>query len=432
MGQLKTIAVDLTPMLPGAANGGAKLFIIELLKALPQMMPETQFVLLTRESSHEELEILDRMNVSRKLSLYEARTSTHFGSQQEKPSHRIASFKRIVSRNVRSLFTSLKRALGRGLPHSLRQRLSRVRRSLTSTRKIALNGTNPDLLFCPFTGSSFLALQVPTVVIVYDLQHRAYPQFFHPVEVLEREKNFCQSCERAVLVTISDYVRSMVLEKADADPNRVFSIHIRRRGQLPQVATAEKAKILQALGLEDEAYFLYPANFWPHKNHEMLLTAFGMAQRSGLQPPIKLVCTGAPDSRMNEIVSATERLGLRDFVLFPGFLDDIKFAALLQSALALIFPSLFEGFGMPIIEAMAAGCPVACSDRTSLPEIAGDAALLFDPRRPGEIMQRMLLLAGDKELRASLKRKGIQWSQSFMDVNRMAREYIDVFKFAIS
>src|SRR5436853_2357479 len=117
----------------------------------------------------------------------------------------------------------------------------------------------------------------------------------------------------------------------------------------------------------------------------MLLTACLIARAAGLPGHITLIFAGAPSERMNELAAAADALGLKDHVVFAGFLSETDFAALLKNCLAVVFPSLYEGFGMPVIEAMAAGCPVACSDKNSLEEVASDAGLLFDPRIPSQI-----------------------------------------------
>jgi glycosyltransferase involved in cell wall biosynthesis len=146
---------------------------------------------------------------------------------------------------------------------------------------------------------------------------------------------------------------------------------------------------------------------------------------------MKLVCTGAADLRMQAVSAAAKGLGMQHCVLFPGFLTDIEFAAVLGSCLGVIYPSLYEGFGMPILEAMAARRPVACSDCTSLPEVAGGAALLFDPRKPHDIADAMVRLALDPQLRADFVRRGHQRAHAFCDAKEMALQYLEVFKFAL-
>jgi glycosyltransferase involved in cell wall biosynthesis len=119
---------------------------------------------------------------------------------------------------------------------------------------------------------------------------------------------------------------------------------------------------------------------------------------------LKLVLTGAPGARRDFLMDAAARMGMNGSVVFPGYVPDADFSALMRGSMALIFPSLFEGFGIPLIEAMAAGRPLLVSNATSLPEVAGGAALLFDPRRPMEIVGAIARIAADPRLRAELGR----------------------------
>ena len=116
-------------------------------------------------------------------------------------------------------------------------------------------------------------------------------------------------------------------------------------------------------------------------------------------------------------------MGLESRVSFPGFVPAGQMAALLAGATGVVFPSLYEGFGLPLVEAMAAGVPVACSSTTALPEVAGDAALLFDPRVPAQIADAMAALVNDGALRERLVEAGRRRAPEFADADRMAREY---------
>jgi Glycosyl transferases group 1 len=160
----------------------------------------------------------------------------------------------------------------------------------------------------------------------------------------------------------------------------------------------------------------------------MLLTAFGMARSSGLDHNVRLVCTGAPGARQQWLKQAAEGLGLGDHVLFPGYLANAELLALITNSAGVIFPSLYEGFGLPVIEAMATGVPVACSNVTSLPEVAGDAAILFDPRIPDDIARAMIALAHDKDLAARLVRAGDLRAAQFSDSKLMAEQYWEIFQ----
>ena len=129
---------------------------------------------------------------------------------------------------------------------------------------------------------------------------------------------------------------------------------------------------LQPGTAEREPFLLYPARRWPHKNHERLLEAFAILRRE--RPELRLVLTGGGDFP-----------AVPDGVEVRGLVPRAEVVSLMQRASALVFPSLYEGFGQPPLEAMACGCPVASSNAASLPEVVGDAARLFDPHDPQAI-----------------------------------------------
>ena len=408
--QLRTIVVDLTPVLPGGENGGAKVFVLELLRRLAERAPKTQFVLLTQASAHQELAVLDRDNVRRVMV---AGAGGRLGMRS------LAT--KMYSRVLAHLPGRLRRAAGR-LGHAL---LTASKRSGSAT---LLQDLNADLLFCPFTAPTYFELNIPTVCIIYDLQYKTYPEFFAPEDVAHRGRTFTEAVRRStVLVAISDYSRDVAIAAAKLDPARIKTIHLHiSRHSLRNAARDET--VLGRMQLTAGRYLIYPANFWKHKNHEMLLTAFGIARHSGLADDIRLVCTGAPGARQQWLKQAARGLGLEQHVLFPGYLANAELLALMTNSAGMIFPSLYEGFGLPVIEAMATGVPVACSNVTSLPEVAGEAAILFDPRIPEQIAQAMISLAHDKETTARLVRNGEARAASFSDSALMAEQYWELFQ----
>jgi glycosyltransferase involved in cell wall biosynthesis len=411
---LKTIVVDLTPVLPGGANGGAKIFVLELLRRLAEMAPQTEFVLLTQAASHEELAALDSRNMRRILTVGATM------SQTVKPrlvnlasrvlQHLPGRARRLATRIGYRLHTAMKRQGSGALLHSL----------------------NADLLYCPFTAPTYFEPGIPTVCTIHDLQYKTYPEFFAAEDVAHRDRTFAEACRRAsVIAAVSHYSRDSAIAHGNLDQTSIRTIHLRMAQRIVPAAAHDKS-VLARLGLAEQRYLVYPANFWKHKNHEMLLTAFGMACASGLESDIKLVCTGAPGERQAWLAAAARNLNLGDRVLFPGYLPNEELAALIANCSGVIFPSLYEGFGLPVIEAMAAGVPVACSNTTSLPEVAADAAVMFDPRVPTQIAEAMIRLTQDVALRQALVAAGTQRATEFSDSERMAREYWDLFEYAIA
>jgi len=377
--RLTRIAVDLTPLLSGGANGGVKLMALELIRQLSQIAADCEFILLTAERNHDELAPLDSLNVRRHC--VERPSATTDGGRTPK---------------------SLRRSLG------------------------------VDLLFCPFTAPAYFDPTIPTVSVIVDLQYLYHSQFFRADDYHERDKNFKDACQLATrVVCISDYVRETVLE-AGLDPDRVTTIHIRLPHRFSRPSPDVVERVRNGSGLKDDRFLIYPANFWPHKNHLMLLTAFGIFRSRYPESDLRLVCTGAPGAQMESLREKAERMGLGNRVLFLGYVPDEEFAALMQTALAVIFPSLYEGFGMPVLEAMACGTPVLCSNVTSLPEVAGDAALFYDPRKPTEIADAIGRIVDDPALAEDLAKRGYQRVAAFSDPSEMARQYLRVFREALA
>ncbi len=413
------VAIDLTPVLPGGDNGGAKLVAIGLIRQLARLAPDWQFILLTSGKSHDELAYLDGLNVRRVCVIF----------QDEAES--LKTPVKLVSR----LKVKVGERLVKILPPSLFDRL----RQMDAQMSFKLKGTTllrelgADLYFCVFTAPNFYDPAVPVVSVVYDLQYKYYPQFFSSRELHYREKHFQEAARVASkIVCISDFVHDTVIENTQGDADRVVTSYIRLWKRIEKPSDEEAAKVWAKLGVKPGEYLVFPANFWPHKNHAMLLTAFGMYRKAHPESQLKLVLTGAPDERMRFLQSlATARMGLDKHVVFAGFVSNDDFASILSGCRAVIFPSLYEGFGMPVLEAMIFGKPILCSNVTSLPEVAGDAAILFDPRRPVEIAEAIARIATDDDLAAQMIERGFERVRWFGTEEQMAREYLEVFRAAI-
>jgi glycosyltransferase involved in cell wall biosynthesis len=410
---LRKVVVDLTPVLPGGGNGGAKVMTLELIRHLARLAVDSDFILLTSEPSHDELAALDAANVHRLCV--------------NRPGAALAATDNLALR-ARSV-------LARFLPPSLLAKVAGAYRQATEAVPAGnslVRQLDADLLFCPFTAPFFFDPAVPAVSVVYDLQHAYYPQFFDAAEIQERERNLGKAIGVASgLICISEYVRQTLLEKTAVAPERAEVIHIQLPRRLARPSVSECESVLQSLHLTSGQFLLYPANFWPHKNHELLLTAFGIYLAGHPGSNLKLALTGSPGARQDFLRDAARRMGISHAVLFPGYLPEAELSSLLHSCMAVIFPSLFEGFGMPLLEGMAAGRPLLCSNNTSLPEVAGGAALFFDPRIPAEVADAIALIAGDSDLRRELAAKGAQRLAVFGGPEEMAASYLRTFRRAV-
>jgi glycosyltransferase involved in cell wall biosynthesis len=172
-------------------------------------------------------------------------------------------------------------------------------------------------------------------------------------------------------------------------------------------------------------YILYVGTLQPRKNLRRLLKAYAMVQKRDETPC--LVIAGRKGWLYDQIFQQVERLGLETEVIFPGYVPQDDLPTLLSGACFFVFPSLYEGFGLPVLEAMACGTPVLCSNVSSLPEVAGNVALLVDPLDVESMAEAMNRLLQDEGLRAQLVERGFQQVRQF-SWDRCARETLTVLE----
>ncbi len=242
----------------------------------------------------------------------------------------------------------------------------------------------------------------PNILSALDLQHLYHPEFFAPAEVKERDQLYRESVARARhIICISENTRQDLHRHYHVPLAKMTTIWIIPSRQVWQVLPAStRETLLLGMGVKDQFLF-FPAHSWPHKNHARLLEAFALI-RSQLPANMKMVFTGKPFSPDHPARETISKLGIAKDVLHLGYRSPLEMQALFQGCFMLVFPSLFEGFGMPVAEAIIAGKPVVCSNRTSLPEIAGDAALTFDPTDVNDMGSRILAVASDPNCYSNL------------------------------
>ena len=402
------IAIDCIPLLSGSTQGGAKLMVLSLLERLPSLLSDVEITLLTAKHNHDELAYLERENLHRICVLPNAQ-SPFFSEGTHKTSIKTWVHQTLFEFFPSNLIRQLKYSLRRPPPILIQSRFA--------------------LYFCPFTVPYFYFPGVPLVSLIYDLQFISYPEFFTPMEVFYRRQQFEDAWNLSThLITISEYVRQTVLQNAFIRPEQVSAIPIGLVHRFPSINMNTKDELFRRFGLEHERFLLYPANFWLHKNHIRLIDAFNLYLQRHPTSKLALVFPGDLDTGRRRIQAHVNEMGLANRIILPGFLTTAELGALYASAKALIFPSLYEGFGMPLLEAMAASLPILCSNITSLPEVVGDAALLFDPRQPSSIVEAIERLENDPSLQKVLIRKGKERLHHFGNRNRMTNAYARLFQ----
>lgn len=247
---------------------------------------------------------------------------------------------------------------------------------------------------------------IPSIYQPHDLQHLHLPEYFEAPAILYREITYRAFCAQAAMVAVgSRWTRDDLMRHYALPSEKVWVVPT---APLPgcdvDPPAGELARAREKFGLPD-GFLLYPAQTWPHKNHLKLLEALRvLGERERLKPA--LVCTGHKNGFYPRIAQRVQELGLERQVRFLGVVSARELACLYRLCRAVVIPTRFEAVSFPLWEAFAAGAPAACSRVTSLPEQAGDAALLFDPDDEQEMAQAIARLWKDEELRRGLAERG--------------------------
>jgi glycosyltransferase involved in cell wall biosynthesis len=247
---------------------------------------------------------------------------------------------------------------------------------------------------------------LPTIYQPWDLQHLHYPQFFSAEESNLREKLYRTFCDQASFVCVqTDWTKRDIIDHYNIDKEKIEVIPW---GSVfdayPDPSETEILATIARYSLP-ELFFFYPAVTWPHKNHEIILRALHILKSGcGLTPHVFF--TGSSTSYRPTLDKLARDLGVFEQLHFLGFVTTTELQAIAKIATAMVFPSKFEGFGLPILEAFYAGLAVLSSDASTLPEVARDGALYFKPDSPDELSRLMESVWVSPELRQGLIQKG--------------------------
>jgi glycosyltransferase involved in cell wall biosynthesis len=269
-----------------------------------------------------------------------------------------------------------------------------------------------------------------SVVTIHDCIHLMFPQYLPGrVAYAYARASISLAARRATRVlTVSETSKRDILRFVNAPADKIDVIpnaYDERFGIEP--GEDEVVRVRERYQLHDE-FVLYAGNVKPHKNLERLIQSFDLVRKRGLDH-LKLVLIGDEISKYAALRRAVHRHRLHKYVRFLGYLPEETLAVMYRLAGVFVFPSLYEGFGLPPLEAMASGTPVVTSNVSSLPEVAGDAAVLVDPYDPNAIADGIYRVLTDEGLRRDLRRKGLarahqfSWEQS---VRRVREIYGDV------
>lgn len=275
-----------------------------------------------------------------------------------------------------------------------------------------------DLYFSPASTIFPRGLdQIKKITAIMDLQHEYFPKNFSPKYLEQRRETFKYATEHsACLIAISEYTKKTLLEIYNLDPEKIPVIYF-----APQEIKLGPTNFIPPLD-----FVFYPAALWPHKNHRVLIQALGILKDRF--PSLHAVCPGLAKDKSFQIdlekMAEANNLGGR--ILFPGCLFDGDLYQLFTQAKALVFPSSFEGFGIPLVEAFQFGLPIVAADNTSIREIVADAGVLVKTGDAQALAKAIEKVLTNQNLRQELIQKGRERAQIF-SWEKAAKETLEIF-----
>lgn len=268
-----------------------------------------------------------------------------------------------------------------------------------------------DLVHFP-TQNAFIT-GVPSIYHPWDLQHLHLPQYFTPEAILKRETEYRAFCSQAVMVVAAtSWQKQDLIAHYELPEDKLQVIAPAPVVEFYPVPSEQDLENVRRKFALPPRFLFYPAQTWPHKNHTGLLEALAHVRDSN-GVTIPLVSTGKRNEYFHTIESTMAKLNLSEQVFFLDYVSPLELQCLYRLCRAVVFPSLFEGFGMPVLEAFSVGAPTACSNVPSLTELATGAALIFDPLDPNDIGDAVLRLWSDDALCEDLATRGEKRSGAF-------------------
>jgi len=295
--------------------------------------------------------------------------------------------------------------------------------------EIARLARGTDLLHCPHYNIPYF-YRGPLVVTIHDLTHLVYPEFLPSrLAYLYASSMLRAAAHRArQIITISQFSKQAICDRLEVNEEKVHVIPRVLSRSFFEMQGRDHGRLLRKLGVRTP-YFLFVGLLKPHKNVQGLLRAFALIPET-FRDSLQLVIAGKLDSFYPALRRITEELSLQGQVLFTGHVSEEELHSLYACAMAFVLPSLNEGFGLPVLEAMAYGVPVIVSKTSSLPEVTGDAGILVDPTDPASIAGGMVRVLSDEALRQQLSERGRERTRLF-SAKEFAQRHLEVYRRAL-
>jgi glycosyltransferase involved in cell wall biosynthesis len=284
-----------------------------------------------------------------------------------------------------------------------------------------LHRERPDVFHAPHYVLPPLT-RCPAVVTIHDCIHLMFPQYLpsRAAYVYARASMWSAARQAHRILTVSEASKRDIIHFFSVPPEKVVVVYNAIEERFAATPSEEAIERVRERYQLNHRFVLYVGNIKPHKNLVRLIEAFAVLRTRGFDE-LKLLIIGDEISRLPALRRAVHSHKLHKHVRFLGYLEDETLAILYRLASVFVFPSLYEGFGLPPIEAMASGTPVVTSNVSSMPEVAGDAAVLVDPYNVESIVEGIARVLRDPALAAELRRKGIARARDFSWARSVAR-----------
>jgi len=283
-----------------------------------------------------------------------------------------------------------------------------------------------DMCFFPSPAIPLLYQPARSVITIHDVAFLFFPDCFSPM--LRRWLNVATKCgtsKAKKIIAVSESTRQDLITYYGVAPEKIIVVH---HGVHEMFRPLDAENAVKTKYRIEGPYILCIGTLQKRKNIPRLLQSFSVLKHQH-NIPHKLVLVGqkCPDLPENEIFSTIKELSLQEDVIWTGYIADLDMPVLLNRAELFVFPSLYEGFGMPILEAMTCGVPVACSNTSSLPEVVGEAGMMFDPYDVDSMTATIYRALTDEKLRIQLRQQGLQRAKGF-SWKRCAQKTLDVLE----
>jgi glycosyltransferase involved in cell wall biosynthesis len=290
-----------------------------------------------------------------------------------------------------------------------------------------LNRVPLDVIHHPFTVLNPRGLATSSVLTFWDMQEEFFPEFFSATVLRWRQRMYRPSAEEATRIIVSsEFTKQCLVERYRIVPDKIDVIYTGYGPEFRVIDDPEDLdQVRQKYGLS-RPFLYYPAASWPHKNHRTLLAALRiLCDRNDFDG--QLVLTGIAMQAHGDMLRDIERLGLGERVKILGYLPYGELPFLYNLARLMVFPSLFEGFGIPLVEALACGCPVVCARAASIPEVVGEAGVTFDPLSAEDMADKVNSVWQDDGRISDMKIRGRERARIF-DWETTARKTVATYE----